>query len=233
MSLYEIDFLAKLVMLLKEAFKFKKYKAMHPVLAVFTGIFMIPLVLASFFATALYAVFAFAFSILSAPVKAMHGTLHIEGQSVKHGTQVVIYFITWPFISFMYALLSILLLMILPIYAFLSVVTYAWSLGGFKFHIFMDRDDDISVEVRGKYGIVIPIVFIGVSAIILTVIPWIHWELHENFVSGGYGIIYPVLYDGYIAAQGVVAFLFSVIGLAPWPKNVAEMRTEEVIEEYI
>ena len=35
MNLFKIDFLAKMSTLLKEAFKFKKYKAMHPALAVF------------------------------------------------------------------------------------------------------------------------------------------------------------------------------------------------------
>ena len=47
MNLFSTDYLSKVTSLLKEAFKFKKYKAMHPFFAVVVGITVIPFVLVS------------------------------------------------------------------------------------------------------------------------------------------------------------------------------------------
>ena len=75
MNLHEIDFLSKLSLLLKEAFLFKKYKAMSPVAAVFVGLLMLPFVIASFAVAAALASISFMYSILSAPAKYLHDIL--------------------------------------------------------------------------------------------------------------------------------------------------------------
>ena len=232
MNFFEIDFLAKMKALLLEAFKFKKYKAMHPCLAVFTGIFMLPIVLMSFVATASLAALSFFYAVLSSPVKFLHAVVNGEGKGVMHATQAVIYLISWPTVFFCYALLTVLLLFILPTYALLSFLLYVWSLGGFKFHLFPNTDD-IEKDVNGTYGIVLPLVFILVSAVILVIIPLVHGvncfiELYENYLERFFfDIFFFEIYPSYVGIQTVFATLFSLIGLARRPKNVVAESTEE------
>lgn len=223
MTLFEIDFLQKLGVLLREAFKFRKYKAMHPALAVFTGIFMIPLVLVSFVITAVLAVLEFFFSILVSPVKYLHAVVHDEGKTVMHATQFIIYFISWPLVFMLYALMSFLLLLIIPTYAILSIVTYIWTLGGFKFHLHMTKYDDISIEVNGRYSW-LPITFIIVSSIIAVLIPLIHGVIHfadlyskfmeSTFVESFVGSVYPM----YLGIHILFATVYSLIGFSRMPK---------------
>lgn len=238
MSLFEMDFLKKMEALLKEAFKFKKYKAMSPVLAVFTGILMLPLVIASFAATAVFALLGFAFVVLSAPVRYLHDILHNEGQRIKHASQAVVYLLSWSIVFFFYILMSILMLLILPIYAILSILLYVWSLGGFKFHLFPNESDDISIEVKGTYRI-LPSVFILVGGVLLLLIPAIQGTIHfadlyanyqeSQFLSdlGRYYL------DYYLPAHTVFALLYSLIGFAQHPKSkVAKANIEDVqVEE--
>ena len=225
MNFFEIDFLAKLTTLLQEAFTFKKYKAMIPVFAVFTGLLMLPVVIASFFAVAIFAALAFVFSVISAPVKYLHEVVHIEGQGVKHATQVVIYFLSWPTIFGLYGLMSFLLVLLIPIYALLSFLTYVWSLGGFRFHLLLNKVDDISIEVSGTYKL-LPIFFVLVGAIVVFLIPLVHGIIHyvdlyqdymeRLFVFTFFGEIYGIYLDLHTA----FAVLYSLIGFARHPKKI-------------
>lgn len=234
MNFFEIDFIAKMKKLLTEAFKFKKYKAMHPALAVFTGIFMIPVVLMSFAVTAFLAALSFIYAVFSSPVKFLHALVSGEGKTVMHATQAIIYLISWPTILLFYAFLSFLLLFILPAYALLSFLLYIWSLGGFKFHLFANADD-IEKDVKGAYGIVLPLVFILVSAVLLVIIPLVHgiiyfMDLYSNylerfFFDEFFGGIYP----SYIGIQTLFATLFSLLGFASRPKK--EEAPAEIAEE--
>ena len=225
MSLYETDFLSKMGVLLKEAFKFKKYKAMSPALAVFTGILMLPLVLASFAVTATLAVLCFAFTVLSSPLKYLHALVHEEGQTVRHLTQAIVYFISWPLVFFLYVLMSLLLLLIIPTYALLSVLLYAWSLGGFKFHLFMNKFDDISINVEGRY-LALPIVFIVIGYLIVLVVPLIHgififFDMYEKYLEEWFFQRYSSVYCDYISVHVVFSFLYSILGFARAPKSKA------------
>ena len=204
---------------------------MHPALAVFTGILMIPMVLASFAVAATLASLGFMFALLSAPVKYLHDILHGEGQSVKHATQTVVYMISWPIVFFLYVLMSFLLLLIIPTYALLSVLTYAWSLGGFKFHLFMDKVDDISIEVHGRY-LALPIVFIIVGYLLVFLIPMIHGvilysDLYSRYLEKLFGPLFALVYSAYIGVHTGFAFLYSLIGFAPRPKAAKVKEIEK------
>lgn len=231
MSLFEMDFLKKTELLLKEAFKFKKYRAMSPALAVFTGILMIPLVAASFVVTAILAVMCFMFTVLSSPAKYLHDLVHSEGQSVKHATQTAVYLISWPFVFFLYVSMSFLLLLILPTYALLSVLLYAWSLGGFKFHLFASRTEDISIEVKGRY-LVLPIVFIIVGYLLVFFIPLIHgvviyMNLQAKDMEDWFFYVFGGVYGGYIGAHSTFAFLYSLIGFARRPVDKSQAKVAD------
>ena len=230
MNLFEINFISRMTALLGEAFKFKKYKAMHPAFAVFVGIFMLPVVVASFAAAGILAVLTFAFEVLSSPVKYVHGIVNKEGKEVKHATQAIVYLFSWPFVFAAYALTGLLLVAIFPIYALLSFLLYVWTLGGFKFHLF-PVEDDIAVEVNGRYNFILPAVFIAVSAIVLIIVPAIdggfyYAELYKYYREAEFvGFFFGGVYWGYIALHTAIAALYSLIALAPYPK--AECVCEE------
>lgn len=167
MSLFEIDYLKKTWLLMKEAFKFKKYKAMHPAFAVFVGIFMLPFVVISIALTAVLTVLCFVFNLVLTPIKHFHSIVHAEGQSVKAGAQFWIYFFTWIILFAFYLAFSFITVAIYLLYALLAIFAYIFSLGGFKFHIAPNYDsDDISIENTGRF-FVIPIVFISLAGVLL------------------------------------------------------------------
>jgi len=177
MNLFEINYLEKMVVILKEAFKFKKYKAIHPAWAVFVGILMLPIVAASFAVAAVFSIVAFVFAVVSSPVKYIHGIVNNEGKGVMHATQFIIYLISWPLIFALYAVMGLFLVIMLPLYALLAFLAYVWTLGGFKFHLFATLDGDISTEVNGRY-VARPIVFVGVGYAMALVAPAIHAAIH-------------------------------------------------------
>ncbi len=230
MNLFQVDFLGKMATLLKAAFSFKKYRAMHPVLAVFTGILMIPVVLLSFVATAMLAVISFAFAVLSAPVKYIHGIVNNEGKEVKHATQAIIYLISWPMIFAFYIAMSALLLALLPVYALTAILLYTWSIGGFKFHLFPNTVDDISIEAPCKF----PAAAMIIGSISFFIIPAIHgaityvilWTqyLEKAFVSVFFGgmtfWIYVIVYAVYMA-------LYASIGI---PLHVRAKKAKTLTE---
>ncbi len=235
MNYFEIDFLAKLKTLLTEAFKFKKYKAMNPALAVFTGIFMLPIVVCSFFVTAFLAALGFAYNVFASPIKGLHKLVNGEGKGVMHATQAIIYLLSWPLILFFYALISLMLLFILPSYALLSFLLYVWSLGGFKFHLFI-KDESIEKEVTGSYKPILPFAFVIISAIILVVIPFIHGiicfiDLFYNYMEYAFpDIFFGEIYPIYVGVQIVFAVLISLLGLARHPKESAQPEVPEIQE---
>jgi hypothetical protein len=224
MNLIEINFFEKLSRLTKEAFAFKKYKAMPSVLAVFAGILMIPFVIASFLAIASFAVLSFSFTVAASPVKSLHALVNKEGKEVRHATQFIVYFISWPFIFFCYVMMTVLLLLIIPTYTLLSILLYVWSFGGFKFHLFMNEADDISIDVSKKY-LAIPLVFVIVGYVLVAVLPLLHlifgyasyaWDSWE--LANIYSRAFPyTIYPKYFGINLLFMFVYSII-CAPYPK---------------
>jgi hypothetical protein len=233
MQTIQIDFLAKISTLLKEIFKFKKYKAMHPALAVFTGILMLPFVVASFAVIGAYACLAFTFAIISSPVKYLHEILFAEGQKIKHLSQGIIYLISWPLVFAWYVVVSGYYIVLNLLYAVISILAFIWSLGGFKFHLFPQCAEDISIEVQGRYK-VLPAVYVIVALIVLVLIPighgiglynvlWLeYWE--DQFTE----IFFSTHYPPYIYVHILFSILYSLIGFARFPKSE---KTPEVEEE--
>lgn len=228
MNLVEVNYLDKMSALLKEAFKFKKYKAMPPLLAVFLGILVIPFVFASFIVTAMLACLSFSFAIFTSPVKCLHGLVNKEGKEVRHATQFVVYLISWPLIFFCYAMMTLLLLLILPTYALLSILLYVWSFGGFKFHLFVSEADDIAIDVDGKY-FVIPLVYVIIGYALVVIIPFIHWLVGYSYyaqqsweLAGIYSQLFSAQeYPAYIGVHSLFTSVYSLI-CSPYPKSKAK-----------
>ena len=220
---FSINYMEKTTRLLKEAFQFKKYKAMPLILAILVGIFMFPVALISaILAVAVYLP-GYMFAIVSQPVESLHKLLNNEGKEVKHGTQALIYLLSWGFIFVAYASLASLSVVLTVLYSLFSIVTYLWTLGGFKFHLFAS-EEDISIELDRKYNLFVPIVFIAVMAILLLVIPLfsslaflidVKPEITLEFLKG--------LFTTKLHETDGIRFLFSVlysaIIFAPFPKK--------------
>ncbi len=234
MNLFEINYLDKMSALLKEAFKFKKYKAMPAGLAVFVGILMLPLVIVSFIVTAILSLLGFAFAVCTSPVKFLHVVVNNEGKEVKHATQFIIYFISWPLVFFCYAMMSVLLLFIVPTYAILSILLYIWSFGGFRFHILMTDTEDISITVENRYA-AIPAVYVAIGSMIHYIIPFCHWLFtYISYawdsweVANLYSIFFlTAVYPVYIGIHCLFSTVYSLI-CSPYPKSKKTSETENL-----
>lgn len=223
---FSINFVDKATAVLKEAIKLKKYKAMPLVLAIFVGIFMIPVAIASAACAALVYVLGYLFSVVSLPVQSLHKLLHDEGQQVKHGTQLVVYLLSWGFIFTTYATLTFFLVTLTVLYSLFSIFTYLWTLGGFKFHLFT-KEEDIAVEVSGKYNNLIPIIFIAAMGALLIVVPLITSIVF--LIQQKPDITFKLLVNLFKMKlhetdnlRFFVSILYSAIMFAPGPKKIEE-----------
>ncbi len=177
--MFKVDFLAKISALMKEAFKMKKYKCMPLPLAIIVGICMAPFILISLATAAAAGIFAFMFKVVISPLTYLHSLVHDEGQKVKHGTQVVIYLISWYALFVLYALASLALVILTLYYALLSIFTYVWTLGGFKYHVFIEDSDEISIKTEGHYNTILPAIFSAVCVFFGFFLPMLFILLDE------------------------------------------------------
>lgn len=221
---FSVNFMDRATVVLKEAFLLKKYKAMPMVLAIFVGIFMIPLALLGFACAALVYILGYLFSVASQPVENLHRLLRDEGQKVQHGTQVVVYFLSWSLVFGTYAALTFLLVTLTVLYSLFSIFTYLWTLGGIKFHVFA-KEEDISVEVDGKYKILIPVIFVAVMAILLLGVP--SYNLLVELIKIRFNIPFEFVSDLFLMElhrtdnlRFIISVLYSAILFAPNPKKI-------------
>ena len=167
---FSINFIERVTAVLKEAIQLKKYRAMPLYFAIPVGVFMLPVALIAAVLTALIYVLGYLFSVIYLPIESLYKLLHAEGQEVKHGTQVVVYFLSWSFVFGAYVALTTFLITLTVLYTLFSIFTYLWTLGGFKFHLFA-AEEEIAIEVKGKYNDLIPIIFIAAMTALLIFVP--------------------------------------------------------------
>lgn len=222
MNLFEIDFFNKTINLIKEAFKFKKYKAMNGFFAVVVGITMIPFVLLSFYLLLLVILETFLFKVLINLVNSLKLLVNQEGKEVHPATQFIIYLVSWPVLLALYLILSLSYVWIIIFYAILSLVTYIWTLGGFKFHLFAYEKDDISIEVNEKYRKALILTYVLIALIgfvafvaygVYTYVDLYYYFMEDLIIE----YLLPFVYFG-----NIFTLLYTLIGLAPRPKFKTE-----------
>ena len=236
MNFLNVDFAKGTTALFKEAFKFKKYKAMHPFFAVVAGIFQIPFVLLSFVVAGIVYLFNFLIRILAFPAEQIHGVVRNEKDEVKGGAQTVIYLISWPLIFLLYTLLIFSTFMLNILYIFVSVSTFIWSLGGFRFHLLLSDAGDIEKNVEGKYNKFIPLFFvlgIGIIVLIYPLVDTLIYYLTLNELDSNY--VFKLLpkdqlvehimttFKGNLISSAttllpVFSVLYTLIGFVPGPR---------------
>lgn len=169
---FSINFVERVTAVLKEAIQLKKYKAMPLYFAIPTGIFLLPVALIAAGLSALIYVLGYLFSVVLLPIESLYKLLHDEGQKVKHGTQIVVYLLSWGFVFGAYVALTAFLVTLTVLYTLFSIFTYLWTLGGIRFHLFANEENFV-VEVEGKYNDLVPIIFIAIMAALLIAVPMI------------------------------------------------------------
>lgn len=236
MEMFDVKYLDATTALLKEAFTFKKYKAMSIPCAILSGILVLPFVAFSFILAFFTYIFSFFFEIAKSPLDFLHGIVHKEGQDVKHGTQVIVYLISWPTISFLYVLLSLSLILLSILYALLACFTYIWSFGGFKFHLFIKDAQNIAINVKGNYRALWIVLFVVIGFVLALGLPIfrIIFELIDmdiafknitwNLLKEMFKFFFFDTFNWYI----LFTALWSLIFLCPKPESeVIEKATEE------
>ena len=221
---FSVNFMNRASVVLNEAFKLKKYKAMPLALAIIVGILMLPIALASVGCAVVLYVFGYLFSVVSLPVQRLHKLLREEGQSVQHATQFIVYFISWGFIFSTYALLSFFLIMLTILYSVFSILTYIWTLGGFKFHVFA-ADEDISIEVEGKYNTLIPVIFIAGMGVLLLLVPAINAiasiiKYEVPFTMELFSQLFKIEFYALSSWRILFSVIYSAVAFAPNPKKI-------------
>ena len=225
---FTVNFMQCTTAVWKEAIKLKKYKAMPLGLAIPTGVLMLPVAAASVIAAVLIYVLGYLFSVVSLPTQKLHKLLHDEGQSVKHASQFILYFLSWGFVFSAYAALSFFMIILTVLYTVFAILAYLWTLGGFKFHVFA-KEEDISVEVEGKYPIWMPIAFIAVMGALILILPLIKTiDISTDFPKGMEGAfkLFMQVYKAQILSLNSWRFLFSAVYaaviFAPFPQKKEE-----------
>lgn len=219
--------------LFKESFKFKKYKAMHPFFAVVVGLCQIPYVLISFLTAPAIYLFDFFVGLMVYPIEQVHGLIRREKDEVRSPAEAVIYFLSWPFLFFLYIILTFVTFALNVLYVIAALSTFIWSLGGFKFHLFLARAGDIKKDVKGKYPHAVSTVFtviIGVLFILLPVIlglitfatqgqpEFIQNTTIINPLYKNFGVCFGEAFGLGIAVCSVFSLLYTLIAYAPFPR---------------
>ena len=256
MLFLNVDFSKGMTTLFKESFKFKKYKALHPFFAVVVGLCQLPYVLISFLTAAAIYVFDFIVGVLAYPFEQVHGLIRREKDEVRGAAEAVIYFLSWPFLFLFYIILTFMTFVLNVLYVVAALTTFIWSLGGFKFHLFLSRAGDIKKDVKGKYSHAVSIVFtviIGVLFILLPIILGLITfatqtasEFYPNTTiidpNSGYknfGVCLGEAFGVGIAVCSVFSLLYTLIAYAPFPRvketavDAAPVEAAPAVEAFV
>lgn len=233
MEIFNIDYSVCVTDLFREMFKFKKYKAMSLPVAIFVGIFMIPFTALSFVMAGFIYLLHFFIKILMIPTDFLHGVLRDEKDHVSNPAQVVVYLVSWPVVFLGRIFMAFLVFFLNLFYVFYSISSFTWSLGAFRFHLFINKLSDSYIETEGNYKKMIPMIFILISIAILLVLPFISVLvlLLENdayrldtILNMDFGDAMDVLlttfrlyFLKYLPLHCLVAFFYNIFLFAPKP----------------
>ena len=118
--------------LLNEARSGIQFKRLNNVCKVLAIIGLIPLIISTFISVCVYAVMNFIYKGVIAPINYLHDLVKKEGNEVKHGTQVVVYVISFPLIFFSHVCYSLFSLGFYFMWFVLMINVYLLTLCGVK-----------------------------------------------------------------------------------------------------
>lgn len=194
-------FFDRTLRLVREFLLFKKFKQLHPALAVFVGIFLIPFALLFFVYLGMTFLASILFALFEAPIKYLHGILRDEVKESKTAVQVIVYYFSWPILFVFYVFYALFTLFVFFSYLDTVLVGYIANLGGFKFHI-SPMEQDISKECnpnRQWQKNIVAAIFIATASsfILIGVI---------GLFAGGFGPVFFGLYALFCCIYVPIAF---------------------------
>lgn len=226
MELFEINYFDRAKALFVEAFSFKKYKCMNGFFAFVTALVLLPLQLFCLGLGAFMLVTALVLRIAYSLVTSWHKIVTDEGQKVKHGSQVVIYALTWPFTFFAYFLSGIMLIGLAIEHVIFGCASYIWTLGGVKFRAFIgDSSEDCAAPAEGKYKAIIPIIFTIIVAVLAVALPILialilFIVLYVNYMEAMFFATFWPIFAGLLGLTFLFGCVYSFFIYAKGPKSV-------------
>lgn len=199
-NLFKVDYLAKEKDLIKEVFSFKKYKAMPKFPAIVMSVVMLPLQIVSAFLAIMMFFPALLLKATVSIIQSLHGLVTDEGQKLKHATQLIVYFFSWPIIFLSYIFACVWYVHVVVLYLLLEAVSYIWTLGGFKFHAYIVDADEKSIEIDKKYKKLYLTIHIAVTLLVLVAIPLCLAVIAfaRMFIDGCGSIVWPNADNGLV-----------------------------------
>ena len=222
-----MEYFERTLRLAKEFLLFKKYKQLHPVLAVLVGILMIPWAVMFGVALAWTFVISLFFTFVEVPVKFLHRLVREETKESHVAFKIVLYYLSWPIIFLLYVFYAFMIVEIYVIYFFTMCLGFIASLGGYRFHV-TPLQEDISIETHGKHNVMAIIhvafallwIFVG---LILVIVGAVFAAQEEPGLAAlmfaGFGFIY---------APFIIEALYAILGYWDWKKAPKEEKAKEL-----
>ena len=215
MEFLGMDFSGKTTALLREIFKFKKYKAMPLGFAIVIGILQVPFLAVAIALAVVTYVLHFLVKLFALPVDFIHGVVRKEKDQVRAGAETVVYLVSWPLVFALYVAMIFVVFALNVLYVLLSIFAYAYSLGGFRFHLRADEAEDIEIAVEGRYKTYILLIFVLLAVALLILLPLILSILYIFVFDNGYrGEILSILPAGDAISYFFEVFVYYLIPMA-------------------
>ena len=209
-------------------------------LAIFVAIFLSPFFLMFFVYLGISIVLSWLFVVIETPIKLLHDVVTKEGEKVKHATQFIIYFISWPFIFLLYIIYAFTAVSLTILYIYTSIMGYIASLGGYKFHVAPTTECIEKEMYKSKYVpqslvfIIINAVAIITLAIVLLII---FSNLYRDYMEETFIFYFIPSIQIYFGIYVVFCYIYIPISycsrdkLANKPESVQEQPEEKNEEE--
>ncbi len=202
----------------KEVLLLRKYKSMPLPLAIITAVAVCPFILLFILFLGLSVLLSILLSFMETPIHYLHDIVRKEGAELRHATQFIVYFISWPAIFLLYFLQAFATFFIAVTYFVAVLFGYVGSLGGIKFHISM-LEENLEVEEREEYFFVLPIILDAIAlSLISTII--VLAIVYTNLLA-----LFILVYIAFVSIYVPIAFRHSEP--KPAPKPVEEAKVEE------
>lgn len=132
-----MDYHAPIKGLIKEARESTRIKEMSLVARIIVTILLVPFIILAFLNIVYYYITLFFFKAFTSPIQYLHNIVKEEAKDVKHATQFAIYWLTFPYIFFMYVIQSFTAFSFFFIWFNCMLSTYIATLGGVRFQPFL------------------------------------------------------------------------------------------------
>ncbi len=186
--------------LVKESTRLRAFRGAGILQGIFLAIALLPFILIYAVDMLIYGALIVTFKLLSTPFDYLHNFVKSEGESVKHATQAVIYFASFPLLLFIKFIMAFTVLFLCIAHLIVSAIGYIASFGGIKFSPFLLDEADRGGDHVVKHNYISNWVFIAIGTALLVFL--ILYLCGENFS-------FAMLYFIFVPIYTVVSRVFA------------------------